>query len=275
MRGSWERRRPWQEYWVTRPGPLLRVKKAARLEVERPFVGVVIIVEAHPRWDSQAKAPLCDGLKRKTELASLCNIPALKCKNSRQASRRDIKTHFVLALSVVSCVFRFLVRRTPVIFQSTCGEQRSDLFLLFCSETLWTRQIFCLSERCQRPERPPGFGHPPPPDLMQKDGGQSLRSERPPWQICWIFNEIFSNMGRGPSRPKAQAPHPESNMVGGCSGLRPCWHPSRYIGFFMRSSQFFLVKFFVLHQKYGLCEHLFSEECMKNAMLLYYKYIRK
>ena len=59
-----------------------------------------------------------------------------------------------------------------------------------------------------RPQRPAASGTPA--DFTQEGGGWGLRSSWPPWQTCWIFNEI---------------------LWWGCLGLRPGCPPSRYVGF--------------------------------------------
>ncbi len=60
---------------------------------------------------------------------------------------------------------------------------------------------------CQRPERPPGFGHPS--KFHAKRGWLRPKAQTGP-QTCWILNEI-------------------SKMAGGCPGLRPRW-PSLQTG---------------------------------------------
>ncbi len=46
--------------------------------------------------------------------------------------------------------------------------------------TTWAR--YC------RPQQPPASGAPA--DFTQKRGGKGLRTRQPPWQTCWIFNEV-------------------------------------------------------------------------------------
>ncbi len=47
---------------------------------------------------------------------------------------------------------------------------------------------FSRATRCQRPERPPGFGRP------RKKGVPEALGLNAPWQTCWIFNEVLSKM---------------------------------------------------------------------------------
>ena len=82
-----------------------------------------------------------------------------------------------------------------------------------------------LRGRCQRPQRPPRLGRP-----RRFDAKRGCSKPKPPWQTCWIFNEVLSKMGGHPGLRPRQPPPKNPIWWRGCSGHWPSCPPfSRYV----------------------------------------------